>query len=323
MQQQTAGAAFLVCNSLKRMVHPEVGPTQLSEGVKEGYFLVNLSAVQNFHIGPEFFESTFAVNDDLERMDTLSDNGQPTNLADDQEIQDPDVLSSTRHNNRSQMEDAEEEYDSESEAEAAAAEYYRSSRRFSDSSDDDDGFKITEHKKNSNTVTSVDEEIKQTDQVIFDEDGNEIDEDLDRIHRYVEEIEKEIVQQSSNTVSKEHAQSTNKNTATEESSEAASRSDSQSTKPKSRRIIQPVNTDDIYVPHLTNNLESLKSRDKGKARDYGNTSHIQDNVNHLLTSSSADIQCQAKLLQCFKISWNLRNYDPFCKTKCSISYIDR
>lgn len=73
--------------------------------------------------------------------------------------------------------------------------------------------------KKSNTVTSVDEEIKQTDQVIFDEDGNEIDEDLDRIHRYVEEIEKEIVQQSSNTVSKEHAQSTNKNTATEESSE--------------------------------------------------------------------------------------------------------
>lgn len=70
---------------------------------------------------------------------------------------------------------------------------------------------------------------------------------------------------------------------------AASRSDSQSTKPKSRRIIQPVNTDDIYVPHLTNNLESLKSRDKGKARDYGNTSHIQDNVNHLLISSSADI----------------------------------
>lgn len=88
MQQQTAGAAFLgrvveekfhmellslsiipcvplVCNSLKRMVHPEVGPTQLSEGVKEGYFLVNLSAVQNFDIGPEFFESTFAVNDDL------------------------------------------------------------------------------------------------------------------------------------------------------------------------------------------------------------------------------------------------------------------
>lgn len=80
-------------------------------------------------------------------MDTLSDNGQPTNLADDQEIQDPDVLPSTRHNNRSQMEDAEEEYDSESEAEAAAAEYYRSSRRFSDSSDDDDGFKITENKK--------------------------------------------------------------------------------------------------------------------------------------------------------------------------------
>lgn len=88
MQQQTAGAAFLgrvveekfhmkllslsiipcvplVCNSLKHMVHPEVGPTQLSEGVKEGYFLVNLSAVQNFDIGPEFFESTFAVNDDL------------------------------------------------------------------------------------------------------------------------------------------------------------------------------------------------------------------------------------------------------------------
>lgn len=55
----------LISNNLKYMVHPEVGPTQLTEGVKEGYFHVNLSANQDFSIGAEFFESSYAVNDDL------------------------------------------------------------------------------------------------------------------------------------------------------------------------------------------------------------------------------------------------------------------
>lgn len=46
----------LLSPALKDMVHPDVGPTQLSEGVKEGYYLVNLSLTQNFDLGPEFFE---------------------------------------------------------------------------------------------------------------------------------------------------------------------------------------------------------------------------------------------------------------------------
>lgn len=94
MEQQTAGSAFLgrvveekfhmnlmsisiipcvplITHKLKYMVHPEVGPTQLSEGVKEGYFLVNLSTNQSFDIGPEFFESTFGVDDDLGILDRI------------------------------------------------------------------------------------------------------------------------------------------------------------------------------------------------------------------------------------------------------------
>ncbi|KAI8326742.1 hypothetical protein EDC96DRAFT_453851 [Choanephora cucurbitarum] len=45
----------LVTEKLKDMVHPEVGPTVLGEGVKEGYFFVNLSLNQNFDNGAEFF----------------------------------------------------------------------------------------------------------------------------------------------------------------------------------------------------------------------------------------------------------------------------
>lgn len=47
----------LVSETLKDMVHPDIGPVQLSEGVREGYFYVNLSLSQNFENGPEFFAS--------------------------------------------------------------------------------------------------------------------------------------------------------------------------------------------------------------------------------------------------------------------------
>lgn len=85
MQQQTAAASFLgrsveekfhmvplamsiipciplVSNRVKDMVHPEVGPTQISEGVKDGYFYVDLSLKQDFQVGPGFFE-TLSRND--------------------------------------------------------------------------------------------------------------------------------------------------------------------------------------------------------------------------------------------------------------------
>ncbi|KAI7862973.1 uncharacterized protein EV154DRAFT_535047, partial [Mucor mucedo] len=72
MEQKTALNAFLGrvveekfhMKPLSMSVIP-FGPTQLSEGVKEGYFHVNLSATQDFEIGPDFFQSTFGVNDDL------------------------------------------------------------------------------------------------------------------------------------------------------------------------------------------------------------------------------------------------------------------
>lgn len=54
----------LVSETLKDMVHPDIGPLQLSEGVREGYFSVNLSLNQNFENGPEFFASD-TVNEEL------------------------------------------------------------------------------------------------------------------------------------------------------------------------------------------------------------------------------------------------------------------
>ena len=44
----------LVSEKLKDIVHPEVGPIVLGEGVKEGYFFVNLSLNQNFEDGVDF-----------------------------------------------------------------------------------------------------------------------------------------------------------------------------------------------------------------------------------------------------------------------------
>ncbi|KAI8639034.1 hypothetical protein BD408DRAFT_350716 [Parasitella parasitica] len=41
-------------NKLKKMIHPNIAPIQLEEGLKEGYFLVNLSAQQDFQQDPEF-----------------------------------------------------------------------------------------------------------------------------------------------------------------------------------------------------------------------------------------------------------------------------
>lgn len=48
----------LVPERLKDLVHPQVAPLQLNEGVKEGYFYVNLSMNQDFSNGPEFYENT-------------------------------------------------------------------------------------------------------------------------------------------------------------------------------------------------------------------------------------------------------------------------
>lgn len=54
----------LVFESLKDMIHPEVGPIQFSEGVKEGYFHVNLSPNQDFRNGQEF-HAVNTENDEL------------------------------------------------------------------------------------------------------------------------------------------------------------------------------------------------------------------------------------------------------------------
>lgn len=50
----------LIPERLKEMVHPEIAPIQLGEGVKEGYFFVNLSMNQDFTNGPEFYDNDMA-----------------------------------------------------------------------------------------------------------------------------------------------------------------------------------------------------------------------------------------------------------------------
>lgn len=57
----------LVVDGLKNKVHPEVGPIQFSEGVKEGFFVVNLSLNQDFSLGPEFQEA-YNANDELGKV---------------------------------------------------------------------------------------------------------------------------------------------------------------------------------------------------------------------------------------------------------------
>lgn len=53
----------LVSNRLKNMVHPDIAPIQLAEGVKEGYFMVDLSMSQNFDVEAEFFAMPDYQND--------------------------------------------------------------------------------------------------------------------------------------------------------------------------------------------------------------------------------------------------------------------
>ncbi|KAG1143279.1 hypothetical protein G6F37_006758 [Rhizopus arrhizus] len=53
----------LVSERLREMIHPEVAPIQLGEGVKEGYFYVNLSMNQGFSNGPELHENTLTGED--------------------------------------------------------------------------------------------------------------------------------------------------------------------------------------------------------------------------------------------------------------------
>lgn len=61
----------LVSNRIRDMVHPDVGPTLISEGVKDGYFYVDLSMNQSFETGPEFFES-LSRNDLQSNTNTLN-----------------------------------------------------------------------------------------------------------------------------------------------------------------------------------------------------------------------------------------------------------
>ncbi|CEP08714.1 hypothetical protein [Parasitella parasitica] len=43
---------------LKGMIHPSIAPIQLEQGLKEGYFVVDLSTKQDFEVEPEFLFST-------------------------------------------------------------------------------------------------------------------------------------------------------------------------------------------------------------------------------------------------------------------------
>lgn len=53
----------LVSIRLNNIVHPDIAPIQLEEGVKEGYFMVNLSMSQNFDVESEFFAMPDYQND--------------------------------------------------------------------------------------------------------------------------------------------------------------------------------------------------------------------------------------------------------------------
>ncbi|KAI8329010.1 hypothetical protein BD560DRAFT_429353 [Blakeslea trispora] len=81
----------LISDNLKKMVHPEIGPFNLSAGVREGYFSVNLSLNQNFQLGTEFYPNERAKElfDDFE-LDILEQERRQAN---------------TTRNNNEEMED--------------------------------------------------------------------------------------------------------------------------------------------------------------------------------------------------------------------------
>ncbi|KAG2192716.1 hypothetical protein INT47_012053 [Mucor saturninus] len=297
---------------IKYMVHPEVGPTQLSEGVKEGYFHVNLSANQDFEIGPDFFESTFGVNDDLESLNNnIRDPDQPTVRPDNEEIENPQENNSTS-NVHSDV-DEDDSSDDDLEGDQAAREYFRSGRRFSDSSSDDD-FEMEQSKKDATPV-------------FLDSDGEIVDEEMDRMQDYVDEVEQELLNRpdtmqqkgdSENRRNEERVAETEKNISdstslgeNEKATECGTSSnlksntitaveEEHSTKDnfqpsiRKRRIIKPetdVNEDSsntldtqITPPPNTNS--------KGKMPDRQNVEPFRLNINHLLTLSSANIASQ-------------------------------
>ena len=75
--------------------------------------------------------------------------------------------------------DEDDSSDEDLEGDQAAREYFRSGRRFSDSSSDDD-FEMESSKKDATPV-------------LLDSDGEIVDEEIDRMQEYVDEVEQELL----------------------------------------------------------------------------------------------------------------------------------
>ncbi|EIE91986.1 hypothetical protein RO3G_16697 [Rhizopus delemar RA 99-880] len=125
----------LVSIRLKNMVHPDIAPIQLEEGVKEGYFMVNLSMSQNFDVESEFFAMPDYQNDITGQGDDLdSELDIQSHHEDDEELESPvsprprPVRETTLARNQQDL-DAEEMLDYEADILAGID-------RFSDSSSD-------------------------------------------------------------------------------------------------------------------------------------------------------------------------------------------
>ncbi|KAG2192679.1 hypothetical protein INT47_003621 [Mucor saturninus] len=122
-----------VAETLKDMVHPDIGPVQITKGVREGYFYVNLSLNHDFTNGPEFYASNTVYEelDDFELKILERNQRRSGNVHDDEdEIEEnsTNINTKRRTNNQNFNED-----DHENELFFPENYTYDNARRFSES----------------------------------------------------------------------------------------------------------------------------------------------------------------------------------------------
>ncbi|KAI9330930.1 hypothetical protein BD770DRAFT_333721 [Pilaira anomala] len=124
----------LVSENLKNMVHPSIGPVNLSRGVREGYFYVNMSLKQNFENGPEFYASHAEGEelDDFEREILNRDRRTAPNVYNDED----EIVDNKTSNDRDVFNNGDESNKNKGEDFPVFPnnDEYLNTRRFSDSS---------------------------------------------------------------------------------------------------------------------------------------------------------------------------------------------
>ncbi|KAI7889657.1 uncharacterized protein EV154DRAFT_482978 [Mucor mucedo] len=123
----------LVTETLKDMVHPAIGPVQITKGFREGYFYVNLSLNQDFTNGPEFYASN-TVDEELDdfELEILERDQRGSGKVHDEEDKIEENTTNSNTKSRTNNQNFDEE-DDENEPFFPENYNYDNARRFSES----------------------------------------------------------------------------------------------------------------------------------------------------------------------------------------------